>query len=386
MWFRTKRLLVIIRNNLLQLLAMLLYGNKPIADKIVFDNFLGKGFGENPKYIAEQLFTINPNLDMVWVCKNKSEWFPDYVRVVKYGSLESLKEYYTAKVWIDNVRNSFKPIIKKEGQLYLQTWHGLLAFKHIEGQIDSINPYYKKQAIRDGKMCDAILSPNSEMTSIMSNSFWLQDCSKVLLSGSPESDIFFSLSLKEDANKTIRKNYGIDSETTIILYMPTFRDGISANAYNLDYHLLHNTIEKKVENDCVLLIRMHPNVKDSNRNDYSEKVIDVSEYPDANELLCVADWLISDYSSVIYVSVLLRKPAFLYIPDIEEYKLKRGLNPCYEQLPCPKSLSYDSLVSSINEFDYASYRSLCKQYENHVSAYNKGTSSRFVANWINKQI
>ena len=36
-------------------------------DKIVFCNFSGRGYGDNPKYIAEEIHKRKLNVDMVWL-------------------------------------------------------------------------------------------------------------------------------------------------------------------------------------------------------------------------------------------------------------------------------------------------------------------------------
>ena len=88
--------------------------------KIVFDNFNGKGYGDNPKYIAEELIKEKVDCKIIWVVSNINEEIPKEIKKVKYGSIKSLWEYATAKVWIDNVRN-YKGVKKKRNQFYIQT-------------------------------------------------------------------------------------------------------------------------------------------------------------------------------------------------------------------------------------------------------------------------
>ena len=83
--------------------------------KIVFDNFLGKGYGCNPKYIAEELIKQNVDCEMVWLVSDLNSEMPSKIRKVKYGSLKAYYELATAKVWIDNVRN-YKGVEKKKDQ------------------------------------------------------------------------------------------------------------------------------------------------------------------------------------------------------------------------------------------------------------------------------
>ena len=58
-------------------------------NKIIFDNFGGRGVGDNPKYILEELACRKSDLDLVWVAKDPAIPVPKGVRVVKYGSLNS---------------------------------------------------------------------------------------------------------------------------------------------------------------------------------------------------------------------------------------------------------------------------------------------------------
>ena len=74
----------------------------PISNnKILFDNFAGKGYGGNPKYIAEALLKSDfGNLDLVWLVDNsmpedERKTFPDGIRVVNNESAKGLYERAT---------------------------------------------------------------------------------------------------------------------------------------------------------------------------------------------------------------------------------------------------------------------------------------------------
>ena len=99
-------------------------------NKIVFDNFLGKGYGCNPKYIAEEIIKEQLDYELVWPVKDIKSEMPQQIRKVKYGSIRALYELATAKVWIDNVRN-YKGIDKKEQQFYIQKWHWSIGLKKV---------------------------------------------------------------------------------------------------------------------------------------------------------------------------------------------------------------------------------------------------------------
>ena len=66
----------------------------------------GKGFGDNPKYIALELMK-NSKYEIVWLVNDlEDDSIPVGIRKVKYGSWKAYYELSTAKVWIDNARKS----------------------------------------------------------------------------------------------------------------------------------------------------------------------------------------------------------------------------------------------------------------------------------------
>ena len=86
---------------------------KVYPQKIVIDNFGGRGYGDNPKYIVDALISDKSlNLDIVWLVNDINTSVPKEVRKVKYNSMRSIYEYSTAKVWIDNIKNSTMPRLK----------------------------------------------------------------------------------------------------------------------------------------------------------------------------------------------------------------------------------------------------------------------------------
>ncbi len=76
----------------------------PISrNKIVFDNFCGKGYGGNPKYIAEAILDSKvKDIDLIWLVDNfmsdeERTLFPSNIRLVNNESIRGLFERATAK-------------------------------------------------------------------------------------------------------------------------------------------------------------------------------------------------------------------------------------------------------------------------------------------------
>jgi len=64
----------------------------------------------------------------------------------------------------------------------------------------------------------------------------------------------------------------------------------------------------------------------------SEYVLDLSDYPDANELCFLADLLITDYSSICMNFALLDKPCLFYAYDLDNYKDGRNFYYDFESM------------------------------------------------------
>ena len=62
------------------------WADVPVNEKkIVFDNYMGKSYGCNPKFVTEELLRQNSDLDIIWTVKDahlhRSE-FPEKIRLV----------------------------------------------------------------------------------------------------------------------------------------------------------------------------------------------------------------------------------------------------------------------------------------------------------------
>ncbi len=70
------------------------------------------------------------------------------------------------------------------------------------------------------------------------------------------------------------------------------------------------------------------------------------------EMLAIADYMISDYSSIIYEAGLCDIPVYLYMYDWEEYSQKRALNLDYEKdVPLMQSKHASEIIKAIEAWD-----------------------------------
>lgn len=351
--------------------------------KIVCQNFAGKGYGDNPKYIVEELLSRDKKYDIVWLVKPRTHYhFPKGVRTVTVGTFRELYELATAKVWIDNNRKEFI-IHKSEDQIYIQTWHGFLPLKKIEKDAEkALTPAYIECAKHDGEMTDLMLSGCGARTKLYRKSFWYTG--DILECGTPRNDIFFK---NADYKDKVYQQYGLVTKQKTILYAPTFRDNHSMAAYNIEFDYLCSLFEKRFGGEWVCLIKLHPAVSD--KKDaiiYSDRVIDATDYEDLQEMLVSCDVLISDYSNCIFEYCLTRKPVFIYASDIEEYMNTRDFYYDIRNLYFPLATNMAEMADCIINFDEEKYEKDTRAFFDKIELYEKGHASSCVADYIDEKI
>ena len=292
------------------------------SNKVVFQSFYGRRYGDNPKYIAEELRKNKKDIDFVWITNGQEEpAVPEGFRVVRFRGFKYIYEMSTAKIWVDNCRKEY--CIKKKNQYYMQTWHGGFTLKKVERAVESeLDPNYVRQAKRDALQTDVMLSNCNELTEIYCEDFWYKG--EILSRGLPRNDRLFSFT--DQDVKSIRDALGVENNTHLLLYAPTFRKNSGLEAYSIDYERCCRALEKRFGGSWKIMLRLHPKIFAAADNiTFDDRyAVNASHYPDVQELYMISDFLITDYSSVIFDFALLKRKALFYADDISDYMDDRG--------------------------------------------------------------
>ena len=369
--------------------------NTPVVEnKILFTNFTNKGYGCNPKYIAQEIINQKLPYELVWIVKNpkkERKYFPKEIKLVKDTTLNSIKEHASAKIWISNHRKMnllHKGLYKKDNQIYIQTWHGSLGIKKAEKAADNLDETYVKLAKIDSKYTNYFISNSLFEDETFRNNFWFDGSIEKL--GHARNDIFFAEG--EEKNKVlkrVRKNFNIGDDKKIALYVPTFRDSNSLDCYKIDFDKLFNALNKKYckkDNWCALL-RLHPNIsKLSKKIFHNTNLVDATFYPDIQELLLCADIVISDYSSCIFDFLLTKKPAFIFATDLDKYNQERGFLYPLESTPFLIAKNNNELINNILNFDNNKYTELAENFLREKGCIDDGLSSARIVKLIQKEL
>jgi CDP-glycerol glycerophosphotransferase len=319
-------------------------------DKIVFVN---EGYGCNPRAIAENILNRKLKFKLVWLSDYPINDIPSEITFCTKSSIRGSYHFSTAKVIIFNSKGDRLYFNKKRGQIVIQTHHGTFPLKYVEAECESKLPKeYVKNSKIDSGITDIMLSDSRWTDNFSKTAFWYNG--EVYNSGFPRNDIYFDW--KPEDKEKIRVELNIPAGKKVVTYAPTFRDNGDFSCYSLDANKLLKALREKTGEEWILLVRAHPNIYFLSGKtlefDYSENVLDVTSYPDAQRLFLITDLLITDYSSIMIYFILMHKPVLLFATDEEEYVEQRGIRPEYRKLPFPHSKNNLELINNLCALDF----------------------------------
>jgi CDP-glycerol glycerophosphotransferase len=301
-----------------------LHLKRPIDENLaVYSAYWNRGVSCNPAAIYHKAKELAPQIHGVWVIRPGAEdTVPRGVDYVIARSPRYWEVMARAKYFLNNV-NFPNEIVKRPGQIHLQTHHGTpLKQMGIDQQrfpAAAKNMSFRKMLERADRW-DYSLSSNQHTTEIWERVY---PCAfENVDSGYPRNDVYFSAT--GDDVQRIRAELGIEKGKTAILYAPTVRDYQKGFVPRL--HL--ERFCRELGPNHVVLVRTHyfyeadPQLKELQERGM---IKDVSQHPVVEELCLAADVLITDYSSIMFDYACLDRPIVSYVDDWEVYSKARGV-------------------------------------------------------------
>jgi CDP-glycerol glycerophosphotransferase len=263
-------------------------------------------------------------------------------------------------------------------------WHGGIPLKQIEKDVeDRLGFSYTRKAKADSKACDLMITGSRFQANLIREKFWYDG--EILESGIPRYDIFFNRKAHEAIKEKVYRHYNIPIGNRLVLYAPTFRRNHSLEPYNIDWKTAIPLFETMFDDKVTVLLRLHPNMLkvDTSPLLNAPGVTDATRYHDMQELLCVCDLLITDYSSTMFDIAMIGKPCLLYATDVDEYD--RGYYFRFDSLPFPLAKDMSELTHVISTFNYDEYHSKVREFlEKTVEMFEDGHASERIAEWMNR--
>lgn len=329
----------------------------------------------------------NEKYKIIWFLKNGvPDSLPNNVCAFNIYKPSFKKSYYNcvAKYLVsDDVVT--KKINPEQISVYLS--HGAFGLKDTHGLINV------------GDKVDYLISPSEGVDNIIADQWSVTDSEKQLVHlGYPSEDIFYQECCNEYYKITDRKY------TKTILWMPTFRQGLGFQRQDTkaplpygiplitslnDYRRLDNYLREK---DMLLVVKLHPmqNLKLIEALEQTNNIKCLSAnntkhyHLDTYRLMKFADALLSDYSSVAYSFLHLKKPIGYVLSDLDDYSIGVCVDNIDEYLVGERIISFDDLLNYLD--DVASnndkYENERERLSKFLFKYHDGNSCERLAKFL----
>ena len=247
--------------------------------------------------------------------------------------MKQLYLVYTSKVIIISHNNYVVSHFKRDGVIVLQLWHACGAIKKFGNAIEREYPV---------SGYDYVISTSDYWKKPYSEAFGVEE-DHVIHTGIPRNDELFNKDTVLSYQNKLLEKYPALKDKKVILYAPTFRGNLYKGFRTVDFDA--KKILEQLGEDYILLYKFHPLLGN----------IELGEHPrlfnmnheDTHQLFCISDYLISDYSSIVFDYMILQKPILFYVPDYKEYMKDVGVFVEIEDLNCPICYCEEDIVESI---------------------------------------
>lgn len=347
-------------------------------NRILFSSYSGKNYSCNPKYICEYLLNqYGDYLEIVWAFKNpkQDKNLDKRIKVIRFKSVKYIYYLLTSKVVVDNVE-SWSILPKRKNQYIINTWHGGGAYKGVGLKRLDSSEATNRNMLNKNRRIDLYISSSKKFTELtLRQSFSYQG--PVLECGMPRNDIL--LNYTEKKISSIRQKIGIESTEKIILYAPTYRKN-SNYVFDLQFDSVISAVKKRFGGEWKILFRAHYYL--CSNEEMGNKIIDVTEYEDMQELLLISHILITDYSSSIWDFSLTYKPAFLFVPDLKNYQKEREFYFPIDRWPYTYGTTLDELLYNIINYNAEESIIRIKKHHHILGIKECGKASQIVGDKI----
>ena len=302
---------------------------------------------------------------------------------------------------------AYQPYRKRKGQILIETWHGSIGIKKLSADVVKDRKWVRK-VTREGKETDYCIANSAfERDKVYRDNYWHD--AEIWMYGHARNDILCEGRTErvKHIRKKIERLCGLDCDTKICLYAPTFRENGDIRPYAIDYSGLSEALKEEFGGSWVILTRVHFRIfsqtssadmrsyrildeckkSESNMSGAGATVIDVSNYPDIQELAVCTDVAITDYSSWICEYMLTRRPGFLYAPDLKIYQESdRSFAIPLHDLPFSVAESQAQLFDNIRSFIEDAYLKKCDAFLRQKGSVDDGHAAERIVNKIEEMM
>lgn len=295
-----------------------------------FGAWSGERYSDNSRAFYEYVLANRPDIQCVWMTRShviynrlQSEGKPVELCDSKKGKrIQKQAGYF---FWTANIYDGDTRYMN--GIHFINLWHGIPIKKIGEDAMGRLrkNNLFKRFKTQFRRICipwEFLPKPtvcgSPFFAPFLKSAFQLND-NELILTPEPRLDFMF-VQKQEELITNIKESF---LNPTIVLYMPTFRDNklTDFNPFFLAGFDEKSFNQVLVRNNIIFLYKGHFLDQTKTRDICNEriKVINDSDYENLYSLMKDVDILVTDYSSVYFDYIYLRKPIILFPFDYDEY-------------------------------------------------------------------
>lgn len=249
----------------------------------------------------------------IWACesnevrkyyKRKYKHLTKVDFVVIHGK-EYLQELAQCKYLINNSSFSIY-FTAKPNQVYVNTWHGT-PLKHLGLDLDN-SLLAIQNLTRNFLNTTYMITQNKHTTNVFKRAFQLNGLydGTFIEDGYPRTDLTINKSRKEMEQEIINSGIHLNKNKNL-LFAPTYRGNFMDPADNID-ELLDSIQSLDEQTNYNILLKVHPFLYNNIIEDGRFKEYLIPDTIDPNEILSLADLLVTDYSSIFFDFLVTNKP------------------------------------------------------------------------------
>ena len=269
-------------------------------------------------------------------------------------------------------------------QRLIQVWHAGVGFKATGysrwGHSGGVSPESSHRKI-------TYATVTSEKVRGIFSELWGIADEQVIPCGMPRMDEFLNSEKNESIKERLMDKYPACRDKRVILFAPTYRGrGKKDASYPFDKIDFEGLKDTAKAGGWTVLVKMHPWVREKDFVPVSCKDVIMEADERLEELFCITDLLITDYSSALFEFSLLKKPMLFYAFDEESYAQSRGFHRSYrENAPGKVVTEFEQLLSAIRDEDFESEK-LDEYVNRHFDNVDTHSSDRVIDYLIEDQL
>ncbi|SJN11863.1 probable glycosyl transferase [Leucobacter sp. 7(1)] len=291
--------------------------------------FLGLDFKYtgNSRYLFEQLLADErfAGLDLKFVTTDTR--VPEHYRLPPSNAGTNA---HLARSRVVIAESWIPPHVRKHrDSTWVQLWHGTpikrMLFDSHEPRIIWNRRHHKTSKYRDIQQWDYFVV-DSEIAAQKFQTAFLLDPAKIVRTGYPRVAYLRDHANDRPLQQRIRSELGIAPKQKIVLYAPTWRDynyGRSLEEGDFSYVLDLQELTSELGDEYAVVFHDHGYLS-SELGTNRGTAIDASDM-ETQELLLIADVLVTDYSSVAFDAQAIGLPVVWHIADAEMFEESRGV-------------------------------------------------------------